>query len=118
VTKQLLWKEYKQAHVDAGYQFSQYCGYYRRWRQSQQRSMRHVHKAAETFFVDYSGATVPIVNPSNGEIRFAGIFVAVMGASNYTFVTASWRQRKADLIDAHVITFEFLGGVPEIVVPD
>ncbi len=68
--------------------------------------------------MDYSGATVPIVNPDTGEIRFAEIFVAVLGASNYTFVIASWTQRKADWIDAHVKAFEFLGGVPEIVVPD
>lgn len=118
VTKQLLWEEYKQAHGDAGYQFSQYCGYYRHWLQSQQRSMRHVHKAGEKLFVDYSGSTVAIVSPRTGEIRFAKIFVAVMGASNFTFVIASWTQRKADWIDAHVKAFEFLGGVPEIVVPD
>ena len=118
VTKQLLWEEYKQAHGDAGYQFSQYCGYYRHWLQSQQRSMRHVHKAGEKLFVDYSGSTVAIVNPRTGEVRFAEIFVAVMGASNFTFVIASWTQRKADWIDAHVKAFEFLGGVPEIVVPD
>jgi len=118
VTKQLLWEEYKQAHGRAGYQLSQYCGYYRRWLKSQQRSMRHVHKAGEKLFVDYSGATVPIVNPNTGEARFAEIFVAVLGASNYTFVMASWTQRKADWIESHVKAFEFLGGVPEIVVPD
>ena len=83
VTKQLLWEEYKQAHGDAGYQFSQYCGYYRHWLQSQQRSMRHVHKAGEKLFVDYSGSSVAIVYPRTGEIRFTKIFVAVMGASNW-----------------------------------
>ena len=118
VTKQLLWEEYKQAHGDAGYQYSQYCGYYREWRAQQKRSMRQLHLAGEKLFVDYSGATVPIVNPDTGEVRCAEIFVATLGASNYTFATASWTQRKADWIDAHIQAFEFFGGVPEIIVPD
>jgi transposase len=118
VTKQLLWEEYKQAYGDAGYQYSQYCGYYREWCAQQKRSMRQIHRAGEKLFVDYSGATVVIVNPDTGEIRSAEIFVATLGASNYTFATASWTQRKADWIDAHVKAFEFFGGVPEIIVPD
>ena len=118
VTRQLLWEEYKQAHGNAGYQLSQYCGYYRDWLTKQKRSMRHVHQAGEKLFVDYSGATMPVVNPDTGEIRSAEIFVATLGASNYTFAMASWSQRKADWIDAHVKAFEFFGGVPEIVVPD
>jgi transposase len=118
VTKQLLWEEYKQTHGDAGYQYSQYCGYYREWRAKQKRSMRQIHHAGEKLFVDYSGATMPIVNPDTGEIRSAEIFVAILGASNYTFAIASWTQRKADWIDAHVKAFEFFGGVPEIIVPD
>lgn len=118
VTKQLLWEEYKQVYGNAGYQFSQYCNYYRDWLHQQKHSMRQIHKAGEKLFVDYSGATVPIVNPDTGEIRCAEIFVAVLGASNYTFAVASWTQRKADWIEAHTKAFEFFGGVPEIVVPD
>ncbi|MFT7561654.1 MAG: transposase [Flavobacteriales bacterium] len=118
VTKLLLWEEYKDVHGDAGYQYTQYCDYYRQWVKAQQRSMRHIHKAGEKLFVDYSGATVPIVDPETGEIRFAEIFVATLGASNYTFAYASCSQRKADWIDAHVKAFEFFGGVPEILVPD
>ena len=118
VTKQLLWEEYKQVHGDTGYQYSQYCGHYREWRSKQKRSMRQIHLAGEKLFVDYSGATVAIVNPDTGEIRSAEIFVAILGASNYTFALASWTQRKADWIDAHVKAFGFFGGVPEIIVPD
>ena len=68
--------------------------------------MRRLHLAGEKLFVDYSGATVPIVNPDTGEISCAEIFVATLGASNYTFASASWTQRKADWIDAHVQAFE------------
>ena len=118
VTKQLLWEEYKQAHGDAGYQYSQFCGYYREWLAKQKRSMRQVHRAGEKCFVDYSGATVPIVNPDTGEIHSAQIFIATLGASNCTFATASWSQQKADWIEAHAQAFTFFGGVPEVIVPD
>ena len=61
---------------------------------------------------------MPVVNPDTGEIREAQVFVAVMGASNYTFASASWSQKQEDWLNAHARTFEFLGGVPEVVVPD
>lgn len=118
VTKQLLWEEYKQAHGNAGYQYSQYCSYYRQWKSKQKRSMRQVHKAGEKLFVDYSGATVAIINPDTGEVRDTQIFVATLGASNYTFAHASWSQKKGDWIESHVKAFEFFGGVPDIIVPD
>ena len=107
VTKQLLWEEYKQSYGEKGYQYSQYCHRYRLWVSKQQRSMRQIHKAGEKLFIDYCGPTMPIVNPSTGEIRETQIFVAVFGASNYTYALASWTQRKADWIDAHVKAFEF-----------
>ncbi|WP_156491606.1 IS21 family transposase, partial [Oleiphilus sp. HI0123] len=84
----------------------------------QKRSMRQIHRAGEKLFVDYCGPTMPVVNPDTGEVRQAQIFVAVMGASNYTFACASWSQNQEDWLNAHVQTFEFLGGVPELVVPD
>lgn len=118
VTKLLLWQEYKQQYGDNGYQYSQFCYRYGQWVQQQKRSMRQVHRAGEKLFVDYCGPTVHIVNPDTGELREAQIFVAVMGASNYTFATATWTQSQQDWIEAHVKAFGFFGGVPEIVVPD
>jgi len=118
VTKQLLWQEYRQQHPDDGYSYAQFCHRYRVWAGQQQRSMRQLHKAGEKLFIDYCGPTMPIVNPDNGECRFAQIFVAVLGASNYTFACATWTQNQADWLGAHVQAFEFFGGVPELVVPD
>lgn len=118
VTKQLLWQEYRQQYPDNGYSYAQYCHRYLEWLGCQQRSMRQIHLAGEKLFVDYCGPTMPVVNPDTGEIRHAQIFVAVMGASSYTFACASWSQNQEDWLDAHVQAFEFLGGVPEIVVPD
>ncbi len=118
VTKQLLWEEYKQIHGQRGYQYSQYCHHYRQWCAKQKRSMRQDHRAGEKLFVDYCGPTVPIVNPDTGEFKQAQIFVAVLGASNYTFACASWSQKQADWINAHIKAFNYFGGVTEIIVPD
>jgi transposase len=118
VTKLLLWQEYRQCYPDDGYSYAQFCHRYRVWLDCQQRSMRQIHRAGEKLFVDYCGPTMAIVNPDTGEFRQAQIFVAVLGASNYTFACASWSQKQADWLHAHVKAFEYFGGVPELVVPD
>ncbi len=117
VTLQLLWEEYKEAHPD-GYQYSWYCDLYREWRGHLDLSMRQDHKAGEKLFVDYCGQTVEVVDPKTGESRSAQIFVAVLGASNYSYAEATWTQQLPDWIGSHVRTFELLGGVPLVVVPD
>jgi transposase len=117
VTLRLLWVEYREAHPD-GYGYSQFCELYRRWAKRLKPSMRLSHKGGEKLFVDYAGQTVPVVDPHTGEIRQAQIFVAVLGASSYTYAEAHWRQDLANWTGAHVRAFAFIGGVPEIVVPD
>jgi transposase len=117
VTLQLLWEEYRDQHPD-GYRYSRFCDLYRGWLRRQEVVLRQEHRAGEKLFVDYAGATVPIRNPQTGEVWQAAIFVAVLGASNYTYAEASLSQGLADWIGAHMRAFEFLGGVPEIVTPD
>jgi len=117
VTLRLLWVEYREAHPD-GYGYSQFCELYRQWAKRLKPSMRLSHKGGEKLFVDYAGQTVPIVDPHSGEIRQAQIFVAVLGASNYTYAEANWSQDLPNWTGAHVRAFTFIGGVPEIVVPD
>ncbi len=90
VTLQLLWSEYTAAHGEQAYQYSQFCFHYQRWRKRQKRSMRQIHRAGEKLFIDYCGPTVPIVDRSTGELRQAQVFVAVLGASNYTYAEATW----------------------------
>lgn len=117
VTLLLLWQEYK-AITTLGYSYSQFCHRHRSFVNALDISMRQTHKAGEKLFVDYAGLTVPVVDAKTGEINKAEIFVAVMGASNYTFVLACKSQSLFDWIDAHRQAFEFFNGVPEIVVPD
>jgi transposase len=117
VTLMLLWYEYK-AENPQGYQYSQFCHRYRQWRNKLDPVMRQDHRAGEKLFVDYSGMTVPITDPGNGQTRNAEIFVACMGASNYTYAEATLTQSLPDWIDSHVRALEFLGGVPELIIPD
>ena len=96
VTKHLLWEEYTQQYPNRSYSYAQYCHLYQEWAKKQRRSMRQTHKAGDKLFIDYAGQTVPIVNGDTGEIRTAQIFVAVLGASNYTYCEATWSQRLPD----------------------
>jgi len=118
VTKQLLWEEYTEQVPNRCYSYSQFCDRYRHWRGLQKRSMRQSHKAGEKCFVDYCGQTVPIVNARTGEIRPAQVFVAVLGASNYTYAEGSLSQQLPDWLASHVRAFEYFGGSTALVVPD
>jgi len=117
VTLFLLWQEYKAQSRD-GFQYSRFSELYREWRGKLTVSMRQTHKAGEKMFVDYAGPTIPIVDRTTGAEHPAQVFVAVLGASSYTFSEATMTQALPDWIGSHVRAFEYFGGVPEIVVPD
>jgi transposase len=118
VTRLLLWEEYRAAHPEDGYSYTQFCFHYQQWQSHLKLVMRQTHRAGEKLFIDYAGPTVPVVNPVTGEVREAQIFVAVLGASNYTYAEATWTQGLTDWIGSHTRAFTFFGGVPELVVPD
>ena len=83
-----------------------------------QQQEKRLCQGGEKLFVDYAGLTVPIVSKETGETAPAQIFVAVLGASNYTFAEASWTQGSVDFIGSQVRALQFFGGVPEMLVPD
>lgn len=118
VTLALLWEEYRQGYPDAAYQYSRFCDLYRAFARSLKRSMRQIHRAGEKLFADYAGDTVPVIDPATGEICRAQIFVAVLGASNYTYACATAAQTQADWLGALGRALAFIGGVPELIVPD
>ena len=117
VTLMLLWEEYAQSNPLA-YKYTSFCVKYREFAKRQLRSMRQVHIAGEKLFVDYAGSAVPITCAATGEISQAQIFVATLGASNYTFACATPRQTTEDWIGAQVLALEFIGGAPRLIVPD
>jgi transposase len=118
VTLAMLWDEYIERHPD-GYRYSRFCELYRGWASQLSVTMRQAHVGGDKLFVDYAGDTVPvIVDRLTGQVRAAQIFVAVLGASSFTYAEASWTQALADWIGAHTRAFAALGGVPKLLVPD
>lgn len=118
VTRQLLWEEYCFSAGAKSYSYTQFCVLYNRWRTRLRLSMRQTHRAGEKMFVDYCGKTVPVINAATGEVCEAQIFVAVLGASNYTFAEATRSQKLEDWVASHTRAFAFFDGVPQLVVPD
>jgi transposase len=118
VTLSILWDEYI-AHNPEGYRYSRFCELYRIWEGKLSVTMRQTHTGGDKLFVDYAGDTVPvIIDRLTGETRQAQIFVAVMGASNFTYVEATWTQTLCDWIGAHTRALATIGGVPRLIVPD
>lgn len=117
VTLQLLWEEYRAAHPD-GYGYTQFCAYYARWKKTVEVPLRQTYKAGEKTFVDWAGPTIPWINQAQDRTEEAFLFIAVLGASNYTFAEALANQQLLNWIDAHLHAFAFFGGVSQVLVPD
>jgi transposase len=122
VTLQTLWVEYREGATSASplkpYEYSRFCELYARWKKKLALTMRQVHRAGEKLFIDYSGKKPCVVDPLTGEVSEVELFVAVLGASNYTYAEASRSQKLCDFVSSTVRAFEFLGRVPEVLVPD
>src|SRR6266545_1930011 len=117
LTLALLWQEYRAEHAQ-GYAYSWFCERYGDWRKCVTPTMRQTHLAGEKLFVDWAGDTLPVFDPTTGEERRVHIFVAALGASNYTYAEARWTETLPDWIGAHVNALAAIGGVPKAVVCD
>jgi len=115
---QLLWEEYRDAHPENHYSYTSFWRHYDEWRGRRDLVMRQQHRAGEKLFVDWAGAKIPIHDRETGDVQHASLFVAVLGASSYTYAEATLTQELESWIGAHVRAFEFLGGVPQLIVPD
>jgi transposase len=119
VTLQLLWQEYRDGHPDGSlYSYTRLCELYQKWRRKLDVVLRQDHRAGEKMFVDWAGTTIPIYDRATGETQPASLFVAVLGASSYTFARASLSQELPHWIECHIQALEFFQGVPQLVVPD
>jgi transposase len=118
MTLNLLWKEYKAAHPKAHYGRSWFCRSYREWAGRLDPVMRQVYKYGEKCFIDFTGDTLSVLDPDTNEIRQAQVFVATLGASNYTYCDVCWSQDLPTWLRLHVDMFHFFGGCPAVLVPD
>lgn len=117
LTLQLLWEEYREIHP-SGYSYSRFCELHEIWRRQQNVVLRQEHRAGEKTFVDWVGPTIPVYDRETGDCQSASLFVAVLGASSYTFAYATPSQEMPHWIGCHVRAFEFFGGSTKLVVPD
>ena len=116
LTLSQLWLEYKEKHPD-GYQYTQFCEHYWRWRKKLDYVMRQEHRGGEKLFIDYSDG-LSIVDAATGELILTQLFLAVWGASSYTYAEASLSQTLPDWIGAHRRAMEYFECVPRVLVPD
>jgi len=117
VTLQLLWNEHSQQHPNS-YGYSRFCELYRAWEGKLTPTMRQTYIAGERMFVDYAGTTIDIFDAQTGEVHACQLFVAVLGASSYTYAEATRTQTLPDWIGSHTRAFGFFGGVPGMTVSD
>lgn len=118
VTLLLLWHEYKESHPEDGMSYQAFTRAYRRYRQMLGLVMRQEHRAGDKVFVDYSGQRVDIHDARTGERRAAEIFVGVLGASNFTYLDATYTQALPDWISSHIRMFDYFGAAPRLLIPD
>lgn len=117
VTLALLWQE----GLDQGdwtLSYGQFCRRYNQWKGAQNLTMRQIHKPGDKLFVDYAGLTVAVTETATGKVMAAQIFVAALGASNYTYAEATPSQALRHWIGSHQRALAFYGGVPAAIVPD
>lgn len=117
VTLTLLWEEYKAENEDA-YGLTQFCTYFAKWEKAARLVMRQDHRAGEKTFLDFSGLRVPWLDLATGEIHQAEVFLAVLGASNYTFALAVENQKLESWVHCHIEMNRFFGGTTQVWVPD
>ncbi len=117
VTLTLLHQEYLEQSPD-GLRRSAFCEHYRHWLDQRGPVMRQTHLGGDKLFVDYSGDKPSYTDPATGQPVQCELFVATLGASNFTYAEASPSQKTPDFLASHVRTLHFLGGVPCAIVSD
>lgn len=106
VTRQLLWEEYRREHP-AGWQYATFNEQYRKWKTRSGLSLRQIHRAGEKLFVDYAGVTLRLTDPVSGSVHPGQVFVATLGASDYTYVEVTRSQSSEDWLSSHVRALAF-----------
>jgi len=117
VNRWVLWGEYRQKHPD-GFSYSQFCDIFKQWRIGLSASMRIEHVPGDKLYIDFTGDRLSTVDAITGEITDREVYVATLGASQYSYVEAIPSQKKEDLIAATENAFHYFGGVTKALVPD
>jgi len=76
------------------------------------------HKAGDKMYIDFAGEKLNIIDRNTHEKIFVEVFVAILGASQLTYVEALMTQQKEDFIPACENALHYFEGVPAAIVPD
>lgn len=117
VTLNHMWEQYIAANPD-GFRSSQFRHHYKIWGKKVNPVMHMNHKAGDKMYVDYAGKTLSIIDKETGEIQEVQFFVAILGASQYTYAEASMSQKKEDFVNSVENAMRFFEGTPAAIVPD
>jgi transposase len=117
VNRWVLWGEYRMLYSD-GYSYSQFCDYYRKWKQTQLGSFHQEYLPGEKLFIDFSGKKLAVLDLQTGEAKPMEVFVSTLGYSQMTYVEAVESQSSEDLIKATENGFYYFEGVPRVLIPD
>jgi transposase len=117
VTLHRLWEEYLAEHPD-GYRYSRFCYHFQMWRESGDVRMHIEHKAGEKVFVDYAGKRLALTDPRTGAQKPVEVFVAILGASELTYVEATESQGTEDWVLSNDRALRFFDGVPQVLISD
>ena len=117
MTLQRLWNHYLTLDP-SGYSRTRFYLYLRDYNRRSSATMHLEHKAGEKMFIDYCGDKLHITDPASGEVKDTEVFVSILGCSQYTYVEATWSQKKEDFFSSCRRTLEFYEGAPQAIVPD
>ena len=117
---QYVWEEYRETEKD-GLSRSQFYERYNTWKAATGKNvvMVQTHEPGKELFVDWMGDTLQcVLDSGTGKILKAHFFVGTLGDSGYPTVFAYPNEKLESWVDAHVRTFNRLGGTPLVVKPD
>lgn len=117
VTLYLLWEEYRQKEIE-GFSYSRYCHHYRMWERKQDPDMHMDHKAGDITYMDFTGKKMHIVDPDTGELEEVESFIAILGASQLTYLEFIRSQKLEEWVHVHENTFIYFGGTTRGITPD
>lgn len=117
VTLLRLWEDYHRQHPD-GFKMTAFYRHYNLYKRRVHPSMHMTHKAGDKIFVDYTGEKLEVVDATSGEVKIMEVFVAILGASQLTYVEAVESQRVEDFIGCCENALHYFGGAPNAIVPD
>jgi len=120
VTRFLLWEEYMRKHPD-GYGKSQFFFHLKQnlvVEKTPVGVLKNRYEPGKELFVDFAGDTLSYIEPSTGELVKVQVFVATLPYTDYVYVTCIESQKVEDFLHCIRMCFEYLGGVPKIIVPD